>query len=345
VSTSGEPIAFLTERLACVESERDELANKAERLEALQRVFVSISAARDERAIAHATLRGLWLALGFTRAMWFALDDTGHASAIYDLDDSDEPVESQYGDSFPARSALVRCAVGESDIATGYAHDSDAPLFDTRGWYALAALRQPSGGSALLYADGPRSRTLASWPVNALGELTAQAALALEAVRLRARLEEFALHDPLTGLFNRRAMNDRLTVELARTARTQKSLGFALIDIDDFKRINDTRGHAGGDEALKTFALALATSVRETDVPARFAGDEFALIMPDTDASAAACVLDRFYVAIRAAQLSCSTGVAFAPIDGQVQATLFNSADAAVYAAKDAGKNTYRFAI
>ena len=59
MSTSGEPIAFLTERLACVESERDELANKAERLEALQRVFVSISAARDERAIAHATLRGL----------------------------------------------------------------------------------------------------------------------------------------------------------------------------------------------------------------------------------------------------------------------------------------------
>ncbi|MGB8267613.1 MAG: GGDEF domain-containing protein [Candidatus Velthaea sp.] len=338
----GDPIAFLTERLAAAERERDELAERTARLEALQRVFVQISAAADEAAIAAAALRGARRALEFTRALWFSVAGTGTVVAAYELDEGTEPVESAYGDAFPAGSSLVRSARGGSDAATGYAGDTDAALYDVRSWYALAALRVPVGSAAILYADGARERHVAAWSVEALRELAMQAALALENIRLRGELERLAHHDPLTGLFNRRALAAQLDTELARARRSGRPFGFAMIDIDDFKRINDTSGHAAGDAAIVAFGSALRNSIRVTDVPARFAGDEFALIMPETDATAAEAVMVRFYAAVRGAGLSCSTGIAFSSADRDA-VQLFAAADAAVYAAKAAGKNTWRF--
>ncbi len=338
-----EPIAFLTERLADAERERDALERKAERLELIQAHLVLISSAGTEEAIAHAALRAAWFALGFGRAMWFAVD-AGVPTAIFDLDGTPEPVESLYGDAFPDGSRLVLCAQGRTDAGTGSFEDADAPIFDGRGWYGLAGVTLHDGVAAVLYADGSRERTIASWAVEALRNIAKQAALALDNFRLRAELERLALRDPLTGLMNRRALADRLAIEITRAHRTGTTLGFAMIDVDDFKKINDAHGHAAGDEALKAFADILRRSVRETDVPARFAGDEFALIMPETDRITAAPVMDRFYSALRTAGLSCSTGIAFVPIDAQTQAALFESADTAVYVAKRAGKNTYRFA-
>jgi diguanylate cyclase (GGDEF)-like protein len=341
-----EPIAFLTERLAAVERERDALQRlqlRTERLEELQRAFVKISAARDEVAIASEALRGARLALGFKRALWFSVGVEGEASAIHEIDSEVEPMESDYGDSFPEGSSLVRTATGASDVATGYAGDPDMALYDVRGWYVLAAMRAPGGTAAILYADDKEERSIETWSANALGELAAHAGLALENVRLRAELERLALYDPLTGLLNRRALASRLEVELARARRTHEPLCFAMIDVDDFKRINDTRGHAGGDAALVAFARAMRETTRATDVPARFAGDEFALLMPNTDRSAADIVMTRLYGAIREAGLAASTGLAFASRDIADQHTLFIAADTALYAAKHAGKNTWRF--
>jgi len=337
-----DPIAFLTERLAAAERERDGLVERTERLEALQRVFVQISAATDETGIAHGALRAARLALYFTRVLWFSVDSEGDALAAFELDEGTEPVESAYGDAFPDGSSLLRAAYGETNLAAGYTGEPDVALYDVRGWYALAALRVRVGNAAILYADGARERTISTWSVQALGEIAQQATLALENVRLRGELERLALHDPLTGLLNRRALATRIDTEIARAKRNGSSLAFAMIDVDDFKRINDTRGHAGGDEALKAFAEALRSSTRATDVPARFAGDEFALVMPETDRAAADAVMNRFYAAVRAAGLSCSTGVAIS--HPQTDATsLFADADAAVYVAKAAGKNTWRF--
>jgi len=337
-----DPIAFLTERLAAAERERDGLVERTERLEALQRVFVQISAATDETGIAHGALRAARLALYFTRVLWFSVDSEGDALAAFELDEGTEPVDSAYGDAFPDGSSLLRAAYGETNLAAGYTGEPDVALYDVRGWYALAALRVRVGNAAILYADGARERTISTWSVQALGEIAQQATLALENVRLRGELERLALHDPLTGLLNRRALATRIDTEIARAKRNGSSLAFAMIDVDDFKRINDTRGHAGGDEALKAFAEALRSSTRATDVPARFAGDEFALVMPETDRAAADAVMNRFYAAVRAAGLSCSTGVAIS--HPQTDATsLFADADAAVYVAKAAGKNTWRF--
>lgn len=302
-------IAFLTERIDTVERERDALAEKAQRLEVLQRSFSEIIAAPDERSLATAAMRGAWLGLGFLRVLWFRLESPSEMLALYELD-GDAVCESEYGGTLPAASALRRIIEGAGDVLTGVASDPDAPLFDTRRRYAAAAVRPSTGAGFVLYADGVAERA-SGWNAASLQELATHASVALDRMRLARELERLAMHDPLTGLLNRRAMMDRLQVELATARRTKLRLAFAMIDVDNFKAINDTRGHAGGDEALVTIANILRTQTRETDIPVRFAGDEFALIMPRTDVATIATVMGRVYDALRSHGLSTSIGVAF----------------------------------
>ena len=335
------PIPFLTERIDAVERERDELLERAQRLELLQRSFVEIIASRNEAALAAAAMRGAWLGLGFSRALWFRITGPHEVSALYELDGEDVR-ESEYGGTLPPASSLTRIASGDSDIATGWADDADAPLFDTRRRYVAAIVRPPKGDVYVFYVDGSNDRT-ATWSVGSMQELATHATFALERMRLAAALEDMAMHDPLTGLFNRRALMDRLATELRIVRRTGETLAFAMLDVDNFKQINDTRGHAAGDAALVTIAGILRKCTREIDTPARFAGDEFSLILPRTDRDSAKAVMERICAELRAAGLSASIGVAFTPL-GIEQETLMRWADEAVYAAKAAGKDGYRFA-
>jgi diguanylate cyclase (GGDEF)-like protein len=230
---------------------------------------------------------------------------------------------------------------GDSDLVTGWAGDFDAPLFDTRRRYAAAAVLPQSGDTFILYADGSSERSASAWSVASLQELATHATFALERMRMGVELERLAMRDPLTGLLNRRALMERLRAEFATMRRTREALAFAMIDVDDFKRINDTRGHAGGDEALKTIANILETATRETDIAARFAGDEFSLVMPRSDIAGVDAVMARIYAALGANGLGCSIGVAFASAEDDVE-RLMSRADEAVYASKAAGKNCYR---
>lgn len=337
------PIPFLTERIDAVERERDALLEKSQRLEVLQRSFVDIIAAESEVALASAAMRGAWLGLGFSRALWFRIEDAQMVAALYELD-GESVVESEYGGTLPATSSLYRLTSRDSDVATGWAGDFDAPLFDTRRRYVAAAVRPIKGDAYLFYVDGSNDRTASAWSVASMQELATHAAFALERMRLAAELEELAMHDPLTGLFNRRALLERLDVELRLVRRTGESLAFAMIDVDDFKRINDTRGHAGGDAALVTIARVLRACTREIDTQARFAGDEFSLILPRTDRDSARAAIERIIAQLRASELSASIGIAFATPSIERDA-LMALADAAVYAAKADGKDCYRFAI
>ncbi len=335
-------IPFLTERIDALERERDALLEKSQRLEVLQRSFVDIIAAQSEAALANAAMRGAWLGLGFSRALWFRIDDAQSIGALWELDGG-SVVESEYGGTLPETSSLYRLTSGDSDIATGWAGDFDAPLFDTRRRYVGAAVRPAKGESYIFYVDGSNDRAASAWSIASMQELATHAAFALERMRLGAELEEMAMHDPLTGLFNRRALMDRLATELQIVRRTGETLAFAMLDVDNFKQINDTRGHAGGDAALVTIAGILRRCTREIDTPARFAGDEFSLILPRTDRGSAKTVMERITAELRAAGLSASIGVAFTPL-GIDQETLIRWADEAVYAAKAAGKDGYRFA-
>ncbi len=335
-------IRFLTERINEVERERDELLGKSQQLVALQRTFVDIVASSDERSLIATALRGAWLGLGCTRALWFQIDAPTEISALVEID-GEGVVESEYGGTLPPASSLVRIACGDSDAATGWATDFDAPLFDTRRRYAAAAVRPSVGSAYILYVDGSNDRSASTWIASSLRELATHAAFALERQRLGAELERLAMHDPLTGLFNRRALIERLRSELALQRRTLEPLAFAMIDVDDFKQINDSRGHAGGDEALVSVADALRANTREIDVPARFAGDEFALIMPRTDVASIAAVMSRIYATLERHGLRCSTGIAFSRSADEIE-PLLARADEALYQAKAAGKNAYRIA-
>jgi len=181
-----------------------------------------------------------------------------------------------------------------------------------------------------------------------------------ESARYLARLRELAAIDPLTGLYNRRFFMEQAERALAALARAGKPVSFFIADLDHFKQINDSWGHLAGDEALKSVALALKESIRAADIVARFGGEEFICLLPDTECEAASVVAERVrqrVMNIRASdfaeeegsELPCITvsigisGAGGEEVRGAVcsecMRDLLSRADDAMYRAKDEGRN------
>lgn len=183
--------------------------------------------------------------------------------------------------------------------------------------------------------------------------LTAQAVVALENARLHRIVEQQALVDPLTGLANRRRCEDALAGELARAERFSSPLSLVFADLDDFKAVNDRHGHPFGDEVLREFTEVLRESVRDADVPGRWGGEEFVLLLPGTDGDGGAQLGERIRRALAervilapdgsAIRLTCSLGVA-EHTPGDDAATLVAAADRALYRAKRNGKDRVELA-
>lgn len=160
-----------------------------------------------------------------------------------------------------------------------------------------------------------------------------------------AQLERAAQTDSLTGLANRRHFAEELERELARTRRDGRPLTVIVCDLDHFKDVNDTYGHIVGDDVLHMVGQVLAETSREIDLPARFGGEEFALVLPDTDLDSGVLVAERLRHEIerRSARsgpaITLSLGVACTAQVGADSDALFRSADRALYSAKAAGRN------
>jgi diguanylate cyclase (GGDEF)-like protein/PAS domain S-box-containing protein len=159
-----------------------------------------------------------------------------------------------------------------------------------------------------------------------------------------ARLEELATTDPLTGLKNRLVLQQKMTEEFDRTRRYHSPLSLVLMDVDRFKAFNDTFGHMDGDEVLREVARLLTECARGPDVVARFGGEEFAILLPNTDVEGAATLAERFRVAIESApwkrrRVTASFGVAAVIPEMTDAAALIAAADAALYRAKQSGRN------
>jgi len=178
-----------------------------------------------------------------------------------------------------------------------------------------------------------------------------QEQLAAEVERLqaaKAELQRLANTDPLTALCNRRAWFDRGAAELDRARRYQRPLSVLMADLDRFKALNDTFGHAAGDEVLQRFASLLKSQCRNSDVVGRVGGEEFAVLLPETDAESALMLAERIVSTCRDARVdaagqhlrvTCSIGVATAEhADESIDDTL-QRADAALYQAKRAGRD------
>src|ERR671936_1507327 len=168
-------------------------------------------------------------------------------------------------------------------------------------------------------------------------------ALALDNARTRTQLELQAQSDSLTGLFNHRYFHDRLRTELVRTNRSGDPLAVAMLDLDEFKRVNDVHGHGTGDEVLVTFADLLRAELRASDVVCRVGGEEFGVIMPGCDAGAALHALERLHRRLArepfqpVGPLSISAGLASAPQHGMNARELIASAEAAMMTIKARG--------
>jgi diguanylate cyclase (GGDEF)-like protein len=180
--------------------------------------------------------------------------------------------------------------------------------------------------------------------------LAAPAALALARHRTSQSLDELsraASVDPVTGLFNRRHFEAQLHAEVQRARRQQQDLALLMVDIDDFKRINDTLGHLEGDRALRDVANLLRRGVRIFDLCARYGGEEFAILMPGATRHVAVQVAERIRRVVHersaksAAAMTVSIGVGLLGPD-QSEEDLIGAADRALMSAKRAGKNVVK---
>ncbi|MCW1980442.1 diguanylate cyclase (GGDEF)-like protein [Xanthomonas arboricola] len=200
-------------------------------------------------------------------------------------------------------------------------------------------------GFLFLSAPGP-----APMPRLEIAEAAAeQLSLALSNLRLRESLRRQSIRDALTGLYNRRYLEEALSHELARCARRDLPLSVLMLDVDHFKQFNDGQGHAGGDLLLAAVGELLLTRLRAEDVACRYGGEEFTVILPETDGEEAMRVAEQIRGHIAALAVSdgqralprvtASIGVASFPADGELGSALIQKADTALYVAKRQGRN------
>ncbi|HTA35783.1 MAG TPA: MHYT domain-containing protein [Solirubrobacteraceae bacterium] len=189
----------------------------------------------------------------------------------------------------------------------------------------------------LVVAWCQRIRSLPPRTVVFLAMLASEAAVAIERERLFSQLEYLSRRDELTGLFNRRVLDEELGRQLTALRRDARPLSIAMLDMDRFKAYNDEHGHQAGDRLLRSAAAAWSATLRETDTLARYGGEEFVAILPDCTLEAATAVADQLREAMPAGA-SCSAGVA-TTIEPISVGELIGRADRALYAAKRAGRD------
>ena len=225
-----------------------------------------------------------------------------------------------------------------------------APMTASVLAFPLASRGRPVGSLVGLdYMASAREPQLGPAVRRAVGELLEPASAALDNALLLKRAEGLSVTDDLTQLYNSRYLNQVLRRETKRASRSGRPLSLLFIDLDGFKAVNDTHGHLCGSRALVEAAGVIRSSARETDVVARFGGDEFALVLPDTGGEGAYSVGERTRDRIAAFRflagdgldihLTASVGVATLPDAAASADELVQAADKAMYRVKESGKN------
>lgn len=336
-----DELEALRERVASLEDERNQLTG-------LQRIFTLINSSLDVEQILATVLTGIHEALRFRRVVLLdaAGDMLSRRLEIAGESGVFSPLQSMAGVSTTTRALLS----GTKKFALGLAGDENCPLDDASGIYAMQPLVSRGNTRGILYVEGPPNDDITPAHLRKLDAFASQATVALENARLYeeaqhllAETQRLALTDALTGLPNRRAINEQLEREIRNAVRYQNQLAFVMFDLDDFKHINDTLGHSAGDAALKLFARTLRTAARNTDLVARLAGDEFVVGMTQVNRTTAELAITRIFAALADNGISCSAGIALFDDDGADASTLYAAADKALYTAKEMGKHRWIF--
>jgi len=318
-------------------------------IEVLQRRLSRERAARGEaEQIAEQGTRELYETVRSLTALKLVLDETTDFVAVFDRDGSclyvNRMLQEFFGIDMDALAAFNVLELLSPQSRARYVDETEPALRQKGVWRGEFALFRPDGGEMAVSVVLIAHRL----PDGSVEQISAIARDVTEQHALHERLALEALHDPLTGLANRRLLFDRLDLAQARCSRAGTSLGIAFLDLDDFKGVNDTYGHDAGDQVLVTIAERLRAHVRGTDTLARFGGDEFMVVCEDVGTEQAVvevagrltrAVAEPIDVDGAALTLTASVGVATAQDMSLGLEELLRRADIAMYRAKAAGGN------
>ncbi|MGH8921789.1 MAG: diguanylate cyclase, partial [Acidimicrobiales bacterium] len=344
-------VAICTAAFSTV-SER-ELRRSRSQLAALAEMAAALETARDVTSVAGTLLRSTVSALGFGRGVFFQFSDGAVHALRYAPTSSSGPDETAVETLLvfaPDRpdAVLTQVAAAAEPILLRRLDPVSNALCDQLlpdGRNVVVLVIEDTTPTMMLLERGGRDsgERMSRRSLVVLSQFTAHAALALRNVALLAERARLAAVDGLTGLANRREFDRTLAREVSRSLRVGEPLSLAIVDIDHFKAINDTRGHLAGDEILRRLSRVFEQASRDMDVAARFGGEEFALILPGCAQDDAVVVLERLTTRLAATPglegVTVSAGVACLPPDLLGPGTLVAAADDALYRAKRAGRN------
>ncbi len=332
-----------------------EAQHLATELRRLLEMSSALSRSLDPHAVANLLAEHLARAVGAERAQvsdWDAAHDRLRTLGCHPLELRDRVDDYYPLDGYP----LTRRVLRERCLEVVDADDPDADKAEvallreegTRGliMLPLVAKDEAIGLVELSFLDHPTEDVAR---ITLARTMAHEGAMALENARLYETARNLADRDQLTGFFNHRYLHERLAEEVVRAVRTRRQLSVIMLDLDDFKLVNDTFGHVFGDRVLVHVADLIRSTLRASDVAARYGGDEFAVILPETDTADAAVVAERIVAAFRETPfvaerrgeipITASVGVATHPHDGRTATELIAIADRGLYDAKAAGGN------
>jgi diguanylate cyclase (GGDEF)-like protein len=284
---------------------------------------------------------------GMTKARWTQEGDAGRM--VFPIVATDDRIAAALQLDFRLTEHATARAAGHREVVLAAVGGALLLLIGLSAatWLLVVSPVERLSRSALMVASGRPGTALRWRRRDAVGVLAGSVDAVGGTVRaLQARIDGLDREDPLTGALNHRGLHDALheMLETARDRRTKVSL--VELDIDHFEKLNDRRGHAAGDEALRIAARMIAGELRPGDVCGRIGGDEFLLALPDSDAWGAERVVERLRLAMAAApvgdgvpRLAFSAGIAEFPRDARDQHGLMRLAEGALYRAKRSGRN------
>jgi diguanylate cyclase (GGDEF)-like protein len=336
-----------------------------------ERLFVQLERSKREHAVLHKASQALGAAQDEPAVLDAALSAASEiapydfaAVTCYDVETRTHAVRRAVGEraqelhnlSFRDNTSLTAMAVknrhylpyrGEFDAASQVVYTRKHSLSGMQSLLILPLVVRdtPIGTLALAAA---RKDAFGSTVRPTLTVLANQLAVALSNAASVKRLEELATTDGLTGCFNKRYFNEQLRAKLSAAERFERKLSLVITDIDHFKGVNDTYGHAVGDAVIKELGAILMRLKRETDVVARFGGEEFCILCEETTTEGATLLAERvreelaatsFETELGRLQVTCSLGVATYPEHAKTREALFETSDRALYRAKHGGRN------
>jgi len=372
----------LQKRLHALEAQSAGQAREIRALERIEALLERVEVLEREKQRCEEQLKELYAALALSRGLSATLEPTiwlrevlplvsrvlpGDAVALWLFEESGTILQraAALGSStlavpIPQGGGIVGlvAATGQALLVPDLAVESRVQpaelLTGPSGAYLAVPCRSPAGSIvALLTAQTATPHEFPLATLDLAQAIAGHVAAAWDNVQLYQRMREMATRDELTGLWNRRHLAEQLDREIQRARRYGHPFAVALVDIDDFKAYNDAHGHLGGDEVLRQIAELLLRSTRRADVVARIGGEEFVIVLPESDAPGAAALAEKVREAVAAApfpgresqpggRLTVTLGFACFPDDGQDATVLLELADRALYLGKHDGGNCVR---